>query len=64
MEVAPRITHVKEVWSRHRVQNVRLVSNLPCVSKLSERAAADQLIDHMTICINGMHLELQSASWI
>ena len=28
------------------------VSNLPCVSKLSETAAADQLIDHMTICIN------------
>ena len=41
--------------------NFRPVSNLPCVSKLSERAAADQLIDHMTTCINGLHLELQSA---
>ena len=40
-------------------KNFRLVSNLPYVSKLSERAAADQLIDHMTI--NGLNLELQSA---
>ena len=40
-------------------KNFRPVSNLPYVSKLSERAAADQLIDHMTI--NGLHLELQSA---
>ena len=37
----------------------RPVSNLPYDSKLSERAAADQLIDHMTI--NGLYLELQSA---
>ena len=34
----------------------RPASNLPSVSKLSERAAADQLIDHMTI--NGLHLKL------
>ena len=39
--------------------NVRPVSNLPYVSKLSERAAADQLIDHMTI--NGLHFDLHSA---
>ena len=39
-------------------KNFRPLSNLPYVSKLSERAAADQLIDHMTI--NGLHLELQS----
>ena len=39
--------------------HVRPVSNLPYVSRLSERAAADQLIDHMTI--NGLHLELQLA---
>ena len=39
--------------------HVRPVINLPYVSTLSERAAADQLIDHMTI--NGLHLELQSA---
>ena len=37
----------------------RPVSSLSYVSKLSERAAADQLIDHMAI--NGLHLELQSA---
>ena len=30
-------------------KNFRPVSNLPFVSKLSERAAADQLIDHMSI---------------
>ena len=40
-------------------KNFRPVSNLLYVSKLSERAAAVQLIDHMTI--NGLHLELQSA---
>ena len=40
-------------------KNFRPVSNLPYVSKLSERAAADELINHMTI--NGLHLELQSA---
>ena len=40
-------------------KNFRPVSNLPYVSKLSEREAADQLIDHMTI--SGLHLELQSA---
>ena len=40
-------------------KNFRPVSNLPYVSKLSEREAADQLIDHMTI--NGLHFELQSA---
>ena len=40
-------------------ENFYPVSNLPYVSKLSERAAAGQLIDHMTI--NGLHLELQSA---
>ena len=42
-------------------KNFSPVSNLPYVSKLSETAAADQLIDHMTIYINGLHLELQSA---
>ena len=40
-------------------ENFYPVSNLLYVSKLSERAAAGQLIDHMTI--NGLHLELQSA---
>ena len=40
-------------------RNFRPVSNHPYVSKLSERVAADQLIDHMTI--NGLHHELQSA---
>ena len=59
MEAGPGITHIEEVWSRHRVQNLCPVSNRPYVSKLSERAAADQMIDDMTI--NGLHLELQSA---
>ena len=40
-------------------KNFRPVSNRPYVTKLSERAAADQMIDDMTI--NGLHLELQSA---
>ena len=35
------------------------VSNLPYVSKLSEKAAANQLIDHMTT--NDLHMPLQSA---
>ena len=39
-------------------KNFRPVNNLSYVSKLSERATADQLIDHMTI--NGLHHELQS----
>ena len=48
MEVGTRITHVKEVWLSHYVyKNFRPVSNLPYVSKLSERAAADQLIDQL-----------------
>ena len=34
------------------------VSNLPYVSKLSEKAAANQLIDHMTT--NDLHMPLQS----
>ena len=38
--------------------NFRLVSNLPYVSKVSEKAAANQLIDHMTT--NDLHLPLQS----
>ena len=40
-------------------KNFRPVSNLPYVFKLSERAAADQLLDHVTI--NGLHPELQSS---
>ena len=40
--------------------NFRPVSNLPYVSKLSEEAAANQLIDHMTT--NDLHMPLQSAS--
>ena len=40
-------------------KNFRPVSNLPYVSKLSERAAADQLMDHMTI--NELHSVFQSA---
>lgn len=40
--------------------NFRPVSNLPYVSKLSEKAAANQLIDHMTA--NDLHMPLQSAS--
>ena len=39
--------------------NFRPVSNLPYVSKLSEMAAANQLIDHMTT--NYLHMPLQSA---
>ena len=39
--------------------NFRLVSNLPYVSKLSEKTAANQLIDHMTT--NDLHMPLQSA---
>ena len=39
--------------------NFRPVSNLPYVSKLSEKAAANQLIDHMTT--NDLHMPLQSA---
>ncbi|PFX11846.1 RNA-directed DNA polymerase from mobile element jockey [Stylophora pistillata] len=39
--------------------NFRPVSNLPYVSKLSEKAAANQLIDHMTA--NELHMPLQSA---
>ena len=39
--------------------NFRLVSNLPYVSKLLEKAAANQLIDHMTT--NYLHMPLQSA---
>ena len=39
--------------------NLRPVSNLPYVSKLSEKAAANQLIDHMTTY--DLHLPLQSA---
>ena len=35
------------------------VSNLPYVSKLSEKAAAIQLTDHMTA--NGLHMQFQSA---
>ena len=35
------------------------VSNLPHVSKLSEKAAANQLTDHMTT--NDLHMPLQSA---
>ena len=37
----------------------RLVSSLPYVCKLSEKAAANQLIDHMTT--NNLHMPLQSA---
>ena len=40
-------------------KNFRPVSNLPYVSNLSERAAADQLMDHMTI--NELHSVFQSA---
>ena len=40
-------------------KNFRPVSNLPYVSKLSEKAATDQLIDHTTI--NDLQLELQLA---
>ena len=39
--------------------NFRPVSNLPYVSKLSEKAAANQLINHMTT--NNLHMPLQSA---
>ena len=39
--------------------NFRPVSNIPFVSKLSEKAAAIQLIDHMTS--NDFHMPLQSA---
>ena len=39
--------------------NFRPVSNLPYVSKLSEKAAANQLIDHVTT--NDLHMPLQSA---
>ena len=39
--------------------NFRPVSNLPYVSKLSEKVAANQLIDHMTT--NDLHIPLQSA---
>ena len=39
--------------------NFRPVSNLPYVSKLSEKAVANQLIDHMTT--NDLHMPLQSA---
>ena len=39
--------------------NFRPVSNLPYVSKLSEKAAANQLIDHMST--NDLHMPLQSA---
>ena len=42
------------------LNNFRPVSNLPYVSKLSEEAAANQLIDHMTT--NDLHMPLQSAS--
>ena len=38
-------------------RNFRPVSNLPYVFKLSERAAADQLMDHMTV--NDLHSVLQ-----
>ena len=38
--------------------NFRSVSNLPYVSKLAEKEAANQLIDHMT---NDLHMPLQSA---
>ena len=38
-------------------KNFRPVSNQPCVSKLSERANADQLMDHMTV--NDLHSVLQ-----
>ena len=40
-------------------KNFRPVSNLPYISKLSEKAAAIQLIDHMTA--NGLHMQFQSA---
>ena len=39
--------------------NFRPLSNLPYVSKLSEKAAANQLIDHMTT--NDLYMPLQSA---
>ena len=39
--------------------NFRSVSNLQYISKLSEKAATDQLLEHMTI--NGLHSEHQSA---
>ena len=38
-------------------KNFRPVSNQPCVSKLSERANADQLMDHVTV--NDLHSVLQ-----
>ena len=56
---APVLPTLKKCGLHIAYKNFRPVSNLPYVSKLSERAAADQLIDHMTI--NGQHLELQSA---
>ena len=37
--------------------NLRLVSSLPYVSKLSEKAAANQLIDDMTT--NDLHMPLR-----
>ena len=52
---------LKECGLEIAYKNFRPVSNLPYIFKLSERAAADQLIDHMTICINGLHIKLQSA---
>ena len=39
-------------------KNFRPISNLPYVSKLSEKAEAFQLTDHMTA--NGLHMQFQS----
>ena len=59
MRQAPVLPTLKKCDLHVAYKTFRPVSNLPYVSKLSERAAADQLIDHMTI--NGLNLELQSA---
>ena len=56
---APVLPTLKKCDLDIAYKTFRPVSNLPYVSKLSERAAADQLIDHRKI--NGLQLELQSA---
>ena len=49
----------KELGLDIAFKNFRRVSNLPFISKLSEREAPDQLIHHTTV--NNLHSPLQSA---
>ena len=58
-KLAVLIPLLKTIGLERLKKNFRPISNLPYVSKISERAAADQIVLHMIT--NGLHEPLQSA---